>query len=80
LYSLCVYGSAGTPAEGACHGCAVRENKQTTTSVLIEVTRDPALADAIQHRCERVSEEARLAHLLNDLNRNLIDDTIGDVG
>jgi hypothetical protein len=34
----------------------------------------------MQHRCERVSEEARLAHLLNDLNRNLIDDTIGDIG
>jgi hypothetical protein len=41
---------------------------------------DPALADAMQHRCERVSEEAHLAHLLNDLNRNLIDDNIGDVG
>ena len=41
---------------------------------------DPALADAMRHRCERVSEEARLAHLLNDLNGNLIDDKIGDGG
>jgi hypothetical protein len=39
---------------------------------------DPALADAMRHRCERVSEEARLAHLLHDLNRNLIDEKIRD--
>ena len=41
---------------------------------------DPALANAMRHRCERVSEEARLTHLLNDLNGNLIDDKIGDGG
>jgi hypothetical protein len=38
------------------------------------------LADAMRHRCERVSEEARLTQLLNDLNGNLIDDKIGDGG
>lgn len=175
LYSLCLYGSVGTPAEGACHGCAVVENKRPLRSssrslnrpgfggdflswkddhpcrsstrgsvavaqliraaatsgwniaissdfeprglhgaitLLGQVQRagqpwrlttaeylagpvegepfgprqvpdtpwDPALADAMRHRCERVSEEARLAHLLNDLNRNLIDDKIGDGG
>ena len=41
---------------------------------------DPALAEAMRHRCERVSEEARLARLLNDLNGNLRDDKIGDGG
>ncbi len=41
---------------------------------------DPALANAMRHRCERVSEEARLTRLLNDLNGNLIDDKIGDGG
>jgi hypothetical protein len=38
LYSLCLYGPVVTPAEGACHGWTVVENKQTTTSVLIKVT------------------------------------------
>src|SRR6266581_2668202 len=95
LYSLCLYGSVGTPAEGACHSCAVVENKQTTTSVtsgslnrpgvqragqpwrlttaeylagpvegepvspgqVPDAPWDPALADAMQHRCERVNEE-----------------------
>jgi uncharacterized protein (TIGR02679 family) len=35
---------------------------------------DPALADAMRQRCERVSEEARLADLIADMQRQVIND------
>jgi uncharacterized protein (TIGR02679 family) len=44
------------------------EGEPFSPSQVPDTPWDPTLADAMRHRCQRVSEEARLARLLDDLS------------
>ena len=46
------------------------EGEPFSPSQVPDTPWDPALAEAMRHRCQRVSEEARLVGLLDDLNQS----------